>query len=336
MLELSVNTRSAAAITAAFKKIREMVKTGAVPNTTPVHLTLEPGTYTEIISYNLSNPLIMESVPGTKAEDCVVQAENCESFHKGAENRSVFILGPNVKNVTLRNFTVINTHKKSIEEGSTLGDSAEAFFWNNRNGTLLAEGMRFEGRQNTLRTHGCSWFLKCKISGDVDYICGDPDTALFEECEINSIEDNRGDFNSYAVRSTAMAKKSGFVFDRCRFTCDKHKKSSVYVARTAGKGSAESLTNWDSVALINCMVSSEFNSEYFWDDDHNLDVYPRGNPKNGWREYNTRTVTKGKAEEADTSTRNIKSYCMTEDEYFTSYASRYLILHDTPFAEIQG
>ena len=42
----------------------------------------------------------------------------------------------------------------------------------------------------------------------------------------------------------------------------------------------------------------------------------------------------GKVTEADTSKRNIKSYTLTEDDYFNGYASRYLILHDTPFAEL--
>jgi pectinesterase len=336
MLELSVNTRSPAAITAAFKKIREMVKSGAVSNTTPVHLTLEPGIYTEIISYNLSNPLIMESVPGTKAEECVVQAENCEAFHKGPENRAVFALGSNTTNISLRNFTVLNTHVKSILEGNTDADAAEAFCWNNRNGTLFAEGMHFEGRQNTLCVRGFSWFKNCSVSGDVDFIWGDCNTSLFEDCDIYIREDNRGDFNGYAIKSMAIAQKTGFVFTDCRFTGEKRKKAKLYVARTSGKGGAISNDSWDSIALIHCMVSSVYDPEFGWDDDHSLLVYPRGNPKNGWREYGTRTVTKGKVGEADTSLRNIKSYVMTEDEYFAGYASRYLILHDTPFGKTEN
>ncbi|MBO7638438.1 MAG: hypothetical protein J6S91_05615, partial [Treponema sp.] len=70
-----------------------MIMTGAVARTTPIHIVLEAGYYRELIKYNLSNPLIMESVPGTKAEECVIQADNCESFNKGLENRAVFVLG---------------------------------------------------------------------------------------------------------------------------------------------------------------------------------------------------------------------------------------------------
>jgi len=307
MLEISVNTRSPAAITAAFKKIREMVKSGAVSNTTPVHLTLEPGSYTEIISYNLSNPLIMESVSGTKAEDCIVQAENCEAFHKGPDARAVFSIGSNATNITLRNFSIINTHLKTITEGSTAEDCAEAFCWNNTNGTLFADGMRFESRQNTLCVKGFSWFLHCYVKGDTDVIWGNCNTALFEDCDIFLREDNRGDYNAFAVKSLAVAQKSGFVFSGCRFTGEKRKKAALFVMRTLGKGSALTPDCWDSVALIHCMVSALYDPELAWDDDHNLTVYPRANAKTGWREFDTRIVSKGgKVEEADTSRRNVK------------------------------
>ena len=82
MLELNVNTKSPAAITAALKKIKEMIFTGTVAKDTAIHLILEPGSYRETVRYNLSNPLAIESVPGTKAEDCVILADNCEAYKR--------------------------------------------------------------------------------------------------------------------------------------------------------------------------------------------------------------------------------------------------------------
>lgn len=334
MLELTVNSKSAASITAALKKIREMVKSGAVSSTAAVHLILEPGTYTETIRYNLSNPLVMESASGTKAENCVIQAENCESFHKGAENRAVFVLGQNVTSVTLKNFSIINTHNKSILDGNTAGDSAEALCWENSGGTLFAEGMRFEGHQNTLTLKGFSHFKKCYVSGDVDVISGIVDTALFEDCTIYLREDNRGDYNAYAVKSYALAQKTGFVFLNCSFTGEKRRKAALYVMRTAGKGSAMTMLGWDSVALINCQVNAYYDEELSWDDDHSLTVYPRANAKYGWREYNTTIVNKnGEITPADTSRRNVKAYLLTESDYFAGYASRFLILNGTPLVK---
>lgn len=335
MLELNVNARSPASINTAFKKIKEMVTSGAVSKTTPVHILLEPGSYREIVKYNMSNPLVMEGVSGAGPQDCVIQADNCESFNKGAENRSILSFGPNCTNITLKNFSVTNAHLKNSADTNALSDSAEALSWNNTIGTLFAENMHFEGRKNTLGLKGFSWFLNSYVSGDVDFIYGECDTALFEDCEIHVREDNRGDFDGYAVKSNALAEKSGFVFLSCRFTAEKRRKSSVYVYRTEGRGSSASPKNWDSAAFINCYISDVFDPELAWDDDMSMQIYPRGNAKNGIREYNTRVVTKsGKVIEDDTSRRNIRSYTMTEDDYFRGYASRYLILHDTPFAAI--
>lgn len=306
--------------------------TGAIQKTTPIHLVLEPGTYRETVQYNLTNPLTMESSSGTRAADCVIMADNCEAFHKGVEGRAVFVMGPNVKQIILRNFSIINSHKKSIMEGNVSGDSAEAFVWNSSSGSLECEGMVFESRQNTLALKGNCWLKGCTVIGDTDFIYGEVETALFEDCTVRVREDNRGDFNGFAIRSGALADKSGFVFMNCRFECDRRKKSSVYVARTQGKGSSTSKSNWDSVALIRCKVSEGFHPEYFWDDDMELEIYPRGNARNGLREYKTITVMyDGKESEADTGRRNIKSYTMTDDDFFAHYASRYLVLKGTVF-----
>ena len=154
MLELTINSKSPAAITAALKKIKEMASIGSIKKTDPVHIILEAGEYRELVRYNSSIPLIMEAAPGVKPEDCRVLADNCESFHSGAENRAVVVFGPNCTSVTLRGFSIINEHKKSGETEAALSDAAEAFFWNNTSGTLCAEFLRLEGRQNTINLKG--------------------------------------------------------------------------------------------------------------------------------------------------------------------------------------
>ncbi|MCM1054235.1 MAG: pectinesterase family protein [Bacteroides sp.] len=73
-------------------------------------------------------------------------------------------------------------------------------------------------------------FKNCFIAGTVDFIfgCGD---ALFENCEIKSLFDVRG--HGYAAAPAhALSQSTGFVFDRCRFTCDERVESgSVFLAR---------------------------------------------------------------------------------------------------------
>lgn len=330
MLELNVSSKVPAAITGAFKKIKEMVTSGAVSKTTPVHITLESGIYRESPRYNLSNPLVIEF--RGKAADCIVTADNCEAFHKGIENRVIFGIGPNVTSITMKNFTIINSHNKSVSEGNTLADSAEALLWYNTTGTLVCEGMNFESRQNTLALKGCSEFINCSITGDVDFIYGDVDTAYFESCHIFAREDNRGDYNSFVVKTDVFANKKGFIFSDCVFDGDKRKRGKIFLCRTMGKGGATTPKGWDSVALVNCRIADFYNEELLWDDDMELNVYPRGNAKNGFREYKTLVFDKdGKLSEADTCRRNIKAYSLTEDDYNTLYASRNLMLKETPF-----
>ena len=212
MLKINVNAKNAAAINAAMQNVKEMITSGSVSRDSPIHIVLGAGVYREKVKYNLPNPLLMEAAPGVSAADCVIQAENCEAFHHGLENRAVFYFGPNVTNVTLKNFSIINTHNKSIEEGNTLPDAGEALVWSSTTGTLMARGMSIEGRLNTLSLKGFSWFMGCRISGDTDFIYGEIDTALFEDCEIHMRSDNRGDFPGFAVKGQALANKNGFVF----------------------------------------------------------------------------------------------------------------------------
>ncbi len=335
MIELSVKSNSPAAITAALKKIKEMTSTGAMEKSATVHIILESGIYKELVKYNLSNPLIMEAAPGVMAEDCVIQAENCEAFNKGIENRGVFVIGPNATKVTLKNITIENTHLKSNKEGLSSGDCAEAFVWNNTDGILYAQGLRIIGRQNTLFVKGYTWFEKCYVSGDVDYIYGNCNLSYFEDCSIHTREDNRGDYAGFAVKSLAIKNQSGFVFNKCTFTADKRKKADLYVIRTAGKGSATMMMGWDSAAFINCKVSDLYSEEFEWDDDHTLTVYPRATVKIGWREYNTIVVSKnGEETPADTFMRNVKAYTMNDDDFYNNYSSRYLILKDTPLVSL--
>ena len=333
MLKINVNAKNTAAINTAMQNVKEMITSGSISRDSPIHIVLGAGTYREKVKYNLPNPIIIESAPGLTAKDCIIQADNCEAFHQGVENRAIFYFGPNVTNVTLKNFSIINTHNKSVIEGNTQADAGEALVWSSTTGTLMARGMSIEGRLNTLSLKGFSWFMGCHISGDMDFIYGEIDTALFEECEIHLRADNRGDYPGFAIKGQVLANKMGIVFLNSNFTADKRKKNEIYIYKTEGKGSATSAKNWDSVAFLNCKMSEYYNPELAWDDDMSLEIYPRGNAKTGIREYNTKIVSKnGKISDADTTRRNVKSYLLTESDYFADYASRYLILKDTPFA----
>ncbi len=73
-------------------------------------------------------------------------------------------------------------------------------------------------------------FLNCRIEGTVDFIfgCG---RALFEDCEIRSLVEKRG-VGYAAAPAHALDETEGFIFRRCRFTCEPGVSAgSVYLAR---------------------------------------------------------------------------------------------------------
>lgn len=92
---------------------------------------------------------------------------------------------------------------------------------------------RYEGfLPDPLRRYGRfrQVFRNCRIDGTVDYIfgCGE---ALFENCEIRSVQDAR-DTGFVAAPAHEPWQGAGFLFLRCSFTClNVIAPESVYLAR---------------------------------------------------------------------------------------------------------
>ncbi|MCM1322363.1 MAG: pectinesterase family protein [Bacteroides sp.] len=301
-----------------------------------VSVVLSPGVYSEILRYNLPNALTVSGTDGARNDECIIAAENCEAFAKDTENRALFTLGPNTTRVELRNFTLENTHVKTASD-SSLCNQAEALCFHNYNGVLTAKNMRFISRQDTVHVKGISWFYNCYIAGDVDFLWGYCDTALFEKCEIFTRLDNRGaQRTGIVLQSRALAHKKGFVFLDCRFSADAERTGALYMARSSGTGSAESSERWDSIALIRCVISEKF-ADTLWQDIPGVNVFPSpADALTGWREYGTKTELRdgsvhpldGKAKAA----RHPASVQLTDEEYARYYKDRAAILAGTPLA----
>lgn len=76
-----------------------------------------------------------------------------------------------------------------------------------------------EGFQDTLLADaGRSYFVECKVSGNVDFIFG-AGRAFFERCEIVSrVRPGEGRQGIISAPSTLSTQDQGLVFDRCRLT----------------------------------------------------------------------------------------------------------------------
>jgi len=316
MLELKISP-SVGIITQTFKKIKELRNSGTIDSETPVRIVMTAGTYPGIISWNMSNPLILESASGVKPEDCIVSAENCEAFHKDTENRAVFVIGMGATDVTLRGFTIENTHVKTSDDAA-LGNQAEALCFHNQTGSLLCENMRFISRQDTIHVKGYSRFENCYVTGDVDFIWGYCDTSVFENCHIHTREDNRGGVRpAYVLQSRALNSKPGFIFIDCDFTADKRPAGSeIFVGRSQGTGKEDSVDRWDSIALINCCLDENYSPALWTDEGGTRAVWPvKGCKENGWREFGTKRKDKdGNIQDDDVGGRDVHGYIMTKDE----------------------
>ena len=285
-----------------------------------VHIILSDGEhkglYHERIFYNLPNPLVIESESGDSSR-CALRAENCEAFHKDTENRAVITFGENCTSVTLKNFTIENTHVKTCDDAS-LGNQAEAICFHCPGGKLYCEGMNFESRQDTIHVKGISLFKNCRVSGDVDFIWGYCDTSVFEGCTIHTRKDNRGsDRDAYVLQSRALNGKPGFVFINCDFTAeDRGKGARLYIGRSQGTGKPDSVDRWDSIALINCRISELYDQALWTDEDGIRAVYPeKGSAMTGWREFGTKiSHADGTFSAYNTALQEKHGYTMTENE----------------------
>ncbi len=310
-------------------------RSGGASASEPFTLHLAAGEYREILRYDEPNSLFMNGPNGAQAcsAACAVRAENCEAFRKDTENRALFTVGPKATFVSLKNFTLENTHVKTSPD-EALGNQAEAFCFHNQNGVLVAENMQFMSRQDTIHVKGFSRFYRCYVTGDIDYVWGYNNLTLFEECTLHTRQDNRGeDLPAYVLQARTLAGKPGFVFLNCKFSVDPRPTSPVYIARTSGTGSAASADRWDSVALINCTVDSGYDAA-FWTDDGGRAVYPeRGTALTGWREYGTKIAyPDGSIKPADVRFRHKAGYVLSAVEYGLFYRDRERIVKDTPLA----
>lgn len=295
-----------------------------LPSTEEIKITLKDGEHKglnhERIFYDLPNSLTIKSESGN-AEKCALRSENCEAFHKDTENRAVITFGMNCTNVTLQGFTIENTHLKTCDDVS-LGNQAEAICFHNQKGFLYCEEMRFLSRQDTIHVKGFSHFKNCFVAGDVDFIWGYCDTSIFDGCTIHTIKDNRGEERpAYVLQSRALNSKPGFVFINCSFTAENRGKNArIYIGRTQGTGKADSVDRWDSIALVNCTISEEYD-EALWTgkgDDGITDrtVWPpKGSAECGWREFGTKIKhADGTVTIWDKSRQEAHGYSMSEAE----------------------
>lgn len=146
-------------------------------------------------------------------------------------------------NLVLKNLTIQNTYSRSANDGSST--QAEALVFSST-GNLVAYNCSFLGHQDTLylgQKGGRMWFYKDYIRGDVDFIWGYADVALFEECVLNVTNDD-GSSNAYIFASRTVEENNvnkGFVLMNSYVVVDD--KIKTYYGRNSGSDTTAAVIN---------------------------------------------------------------------------------------------
>ena len=267
----------------------------SVPSDEAATITVMAGEYEEMMLLRDHNNI---TIQGEDRDNTIVYYNNFESFNSGSGKseapgtgtpsggRSVFLI-EGVDNLVLNNFTLKNSHIRDNQ----YSNQAETLYFNSDSGRLTATNMNFISEQDTLLLKGYSWFYQSLIAGNVDFIWGYVNTALFEESEIRTIGDSKnGDptqdtAGGYVLQARVPdINNKGFIFLNSEFTHGPGPlgndvlDNSTYIARSGGSSSY-----FDNITLINNRFDIGWAGEGI-----NSQPAPNPNPATaaaGWREY---------------------------------------------------
>ena len=253
----------------------------------PATVSIKDGTYTEMLFLRNQNNI---TIQGESRENTIVQYDNYETFNGGSSGRPVFLV-ESADLLVLNNFTLKNSHIRD----NAYSNQAEAIYFNSSY-RLVANNMNFMSEQDTLLLKGYSWFYNSLVAGNVDFIWGYPNAALFENSEIRTIGDSKNGpsetptSGGYILQSrTPVESDPGFVFLNGEFTNgpgpigNTVADNSTYFARSSGKSDA-----FDNMILINNKIDTHI-ATVGWA-VQGVNGQPAANPDMptaaaGWREY---------------------------------------------------
>lgn len=279
-----------------------------------VEIDIRNGIYEEQLYLRANNRVTLR---GESREGTVIRYDNCELYASGvgggvnarpvpgaaigtSGGRAVMLV-ENCDLLRVENLTLENTHGP--------GSQAEVLYNNDNNGTGRVVFIRCNllSAQDTLNLKGYDWFFGCLIAGDVDFIWGGADTALFERCEIRAVN------GGYVVQARCAEGKRGFVFLDCDLTRQPGGNGKpMYLARSSGGASY-----WDQVAFIGCRMGEHIPAVGWY-------AAPAPNPAagtaaNGWKEYGS---TDADGAPLDLSVRLAAAHRLTQAEYEAGYKDR--------------
>ena len=241
------------------------------------------------------------------------------------------------KNLTLKNIYFTNTATRTTStKEKNIGtvkytakgyNQAETLFFDSSS-VLVAFNCGFASKQDTLNLGnggGKCWFYKCYVEGDVDFIWGGADVALFEECEIKQLLKEKDSylFETRVGSTSSSTVGKGFVLFNCSVSAGSG-SGSAYISRLASSNAKDSpsKTTYDQVAVIDSAFSHTLSSAVWLVTDAKYPSFiakdSDGNINVGWKTYGNTGFTNIDAEYTSE---------ITDDLYSMEYNGRYTILN---------
>lgn len=247
---------------------------------TEMTISVADGIYEEPLYIRSKNNL---TIKGESRDGTVIRFDNCNDYVNGVGSgvTSVPSVGSSVTRVggrsviLVENCDMLRFENITLENSHGDGSQAEVIYFNSGSGRLIAVGCNFIGDQDTIELKGWSLFRNCIVRGDVDFIWGYPEAALFEECEIRSCPGSRG----YIVQARCAGGDRGIVFLGCDLTAETGVGAgSVYLARSGGNAG-----EYDNVSYINCRMGAHIASSGWYSSP--APTPSAATAENGWKEY---------------------------------------------------
>ena len=254
----NITVDGAQSSTANFRTVQGALSSlaGSLPAATAVTINVAAGTYTELLRYTgtglgASQTITIAGPSGnSKGDNCVVQWANGNGMNGSTQTRASFYFTG--ANLVLQNISLKNTGVRSV-----VSQAETIYFAGGTGTTLAAYNSSFYSNQDTIQTSGRNWFYNCHVEGNVDFIWGTADAALFENCDLRFVNDV-GAATSYGLvvartGSTIAAGANGTVgkgYVLLNSSVNVDANVTAYFGRDAGTGAF-----YDQVALVNVAFS---------------------------------------------------------------------------------
>lgn len=307
--------------TADFRTIQGALDYADSLGSDDITIDIAAGTYRELIYYKGDKNITIAGPDGnSRGDDCIIEYTNSQVMNASSHTRASFYF--QAADLVIKNVTISNSFMRTPDTGDA---QAEAIYFAASTGKLVAFNSTFKSYQDTIQTKGKNWFYDCYIEGDVDFIWGYADVALFEECDLKSLNDSNRSSDSNALFvarvGTASASTIGKGYVLLNSTVTVEDGITQEFGRTAGSGDF-----YDQVAVINTAVTTEGSASLIsslWRDDSNYSSIDSINV--GWKDYNN--TLNGTLIEKDESARLGRSASISETLYNAEYVGRYAIFN---------